>query len=67
MIENWEVADIKIYNEQMEFIIPKVVEAFAAGPPLYGTFLPDKAPVDLDVIQDGKTSGSVEFENGVVH
>ena len=50
MIENWEVADIKIYNEQMEFIIPKVVEAFAAGPPLYGTFLPDKAPVELDVI-----------------
>ena len=50
MIENWEVADIKIYNEQMEMLIPKAVEAFAAGPPLYGTFLPDKAPVELDVI-----------------
>ena len=46
----------------MEQIIPEAANRFSHGPPLYDATTPMMKPVDIDVIQDGKTSGTSTFD-----
>ena len=57
VLEKWQIADIKTYNEQIAAILPEAANRFSHGPPLYDTTTPTLEPVEIDVIQEGRTSG----------
>jgi hypothetical protein len=65
VIEKWEVADIKVYNQLIELMIPIASQDYADGD-LDFTITPKIEPVDIDVIEAGKSSGTTDLEDGVL-